>query len=119
VADHVVVPEGVVVAPQEGEDGVELLVGERELQCRVADERVHPPALGERLALDPAEDVTALLVDAEPARCRVEAAALQVEKHLANELRVRPGRTVHGVPDANDAVVGRAAGERGFRVRRG
>jgi hypothetical protein len=80
---------------------------------------MHPPALDMGLALDPAEDVTALLVDPEPARRGVEPGALEPEEDVARELRIRARRPVHRVADANDQVVGRAAGERGLALSRG
>jgi hypothetical protein len=78
---------------------------------------MHPPARDESLALDPAEDLATLFVHAEPAWRGVEARALQPEEDIPCEPWT--GRTVDGVPDADDAVVRRAAGERGLAVSRG
>jgi hypothetical protein len=72
---------------------------------------MHPPALGEGLALDPAEDLTPLLVHAEPARRRVETGAFEVAEGLTRELGIGSSRPANRVADANDAVVRRAAGE--------
>jgi hypothetical protein len=80
---------------------------------------MHPSAFHERLAFDPAQDLSALFVQPEPAGGCAEAGALEVEKDVAGEPRVRPRWAVHGVPDADDAVVRRAAGQRLLRVSRG
>jgi hypothetical protein len=80
---------------------------------------VHASAVGERLARDPAEDFAALLVHAEPTRRGVEADTLEVEEDLAEELRIRPRRSADRVADANDGVVGRAAGEPSLPISRG
>jgi hypothetical protein len=72
---------------------------------------VHLPALGERLALDPAQDLAAVVVGAQPPRGGVEARALQVEQDVADELRIRSLRPPDRPADADDALVGRAAGE--------
>ena len=48
--------------------------------------RMHSAAVGEGLAVDPAEDVAALLVDAEPPRRSVETGALQMQEDVAHQL---------------------------------
>ena len=101
--------ERVVVAAEEAEGGGDLLVREHDPVGRVSDLRVQTAPVSERLALDPREDVAALLVDAEPAGARVEARALEPEESLAHPLGVRPLRTPDGVADANDGVLRRPA----------
>jgi hypothetical protein len=53
---------------------------------------MHLVALGEGLAVDPAENVAALLVEAKPARRGVETGALEVHKHVAHHLSAAPRR---------------------------
>lgn len=77
--------ERVVVEAQQPEDGRELLVRGRDAD-RVADVRMHLAALGARLAVNPAEDVSTLLVDAEPARRGAEADPLEVRVADANDI---------------------------------
>jgi hypothetical protein len=69
------------------------------------------PALDEGLAVDPAQDVAALLVDPEPARRCVEAGALEAEENLPRELGVRAGRPTDGVADSDYSLGQGAAGE--------
>jgi hypothetical protein len=80
---------------------------------------VHPAPVGERLALDPAEDVATLLIHADPARRGVEAGALELEQDFADEFGIRPRRPPDGVADADDAFRQRAARELRLEISRG
>jgi hypothetical protein len=75
VADHVVT-EGVVVATEQTHNGSDLVIGEGDAPRWITDVRVHLPALHEGLAVDPAEDVSPVVVDAKPARRGIETSAL-------------------------------------------
>jgi hypothetical protein len=65
---------------------------------------MHPAAVGERLALDPAQDLAAFVVYSEPAGRGVESDALQVEEKIADELSIRPRWPTYGVSDTDDAL---------------
>jgi hypothetical protein len=65
---------------------------------------VHLAAVGERLALDPAEDVAPLIVHAQPARGSIEADSLEVEKNVAHQSRSLGRRPSDGVANAHDAA---------------
>jgi hypothetical protein len=47
---------------------------------------MHSAAVGEGLAVDPADDVATLFVDAELPRRSVETGALQMQEHVAHQL---------------------------------
>jgi hypothetical protein len=79
---------------------------------------MHSSALDERFALDPAEDVAAFLVDAEPARRSVEARFLEPLEDLSHQARSRRSRPVHGPADPHDGVVSGASYEGGLVVSR-
>jgi hypothetical protein len=80
---------------------------------------MHPAAVGERLALDPAQDLAAFVVDSEPPGSGVEADRVQMNQEVADEQSVRARRPANRVANTDDRVVGRASGEFQLRISRG
>jgi aspartyl aminopeptidase len=78
---------GVVIATEQSHDGCDLLVGERDTAWLITDIRVHLAAFSEGLAVDPAQNVTAMVVVAEPAGRRIETCALEMHEYVAHQLR--------------------------------
>jgi hypothetical protein len=95
VTDHLGT-EGVVVPAQQLHCTGHLFIRKRHAVWGIANVRMHLTAVGERLAVDPGEDVAALVVDAEPARRFLKADLLEVEQDLAHPFcaLAHPLRTV-------------------------
>jgi hypothetical protein len=65
---------------------------------------MHPAAVGEGFAVDPAENVAAVLVDAEPPRRGVEAGAFQMQENVAHQPCAAMRRLPDGVTGTDDVI---------------